>query len=80
MIITKSGINIIFHTTGHESALAEEAKVRNCGRKSTLLVNQYAVNWRRWMGIEPTWDFVEFHAGFEDQTLHQQGTASASIT
>ena len=32
------------------------------------------------MGIEPTWDFVEFNAGFEDQTLHQQGTASASIT
>ncbi len=23
------------------------------------------------MGIEPTWDFVEFHAGFEDQERHQ---------
>ena len=28
-------------------------------------------NWRRWMGIEPTWDFVEPHAGFEDQERHQ---------
>ena len=24
------------------------------------------------MGIEPTWDFVEPHHGFEDQTTHQQ--------
>ena len=23
------------------------------------------------MGIEPTWDFVEPHAGFEDQERHQ---------
>ncbi len=23
------------------------------------------------MGIEPTWDFVESHAGFEDQERHQ---------
>ena len=28
-------------------------------------------NWRRWMGIEPTWDFVEPHHGFEDQERHQ---------
>ncbi len=28
-------------------------------------------NWRRRMGIEPTWDFVEPHAGFEDQERHQ---------
>ncbi len=27
--------------------------------------------WRRWMGIEPTWDFVEPHTGFEDQERHQ---------
>lgn len=25
------------------------------------------------MGIEPTWDFVEPHAGFEDQDRHQPG-------
>ena len=25
------------------------------------------------MGIEPTWDFVEPHAGFEDQDRHQYG-------
>ena len=24
------------------------------------------------MGIEPTWDFVEPHHGFEDQDTHQQ--------
>ena len=23
------------------------------------------------MGIEPTWDFVESHTGFEDQERHQ---------
>ncbi len=23
------------------------------------------------MGIEPTWNFVESHAGFEDQERHQ---------
>jgi len=23
------------------------------------------------MGIEPTWDFVEPHAGFEDHDMHQ---------
>ena len=28
-------------------------------------------NWRRRMGIEPTWDFVEPHTGFEDQERHQ---------
>ena len=28
-------------------------------------------NWRRRMGIEPTWDFVEPHHGFEDQERHQ---------
>ena len=27
--------------------------------------------WRRWMGIEPTWDLIEPHAGFEDQERHQ---------
>ncbi len=27
--------------------------------------------WRRRMGIEPTWNFVESHAGFEDQERHQ---------
>ena len=27
--------------------------------------------WRRRMGIEPTWDFVEPHHGFEDQERHQ---------
>ncbi len=29
------------------------------------------LNWRRRMGIEPTWDFVEPHHGFEDQERHQ---------
>ena len=33
---------------------------------------QQITDWRRWMGIEPTWDFVEPHAGFEDQRMHQQ--------
>jgi hypothetical protein len=28
-------------------------------------------NWRRRMGIEPTWNFVEPHHGFEDQERHQ---------
>ena len=32
------------------------------------------------MGIEPTWDFVEPHHGFEDQTLHQHRTVSVSDT
>lgn len=26
------------------------------------------------MGIEPTWDFVEPHHGFEDQERHQVAT------
>ena len=29
------------------------------------------IEWRRRMGIEPTWDFVEPHRGFEDQERHQ---------
>src|ERR1035437_5370912 len=32
---------------------------------------QKSPNWRRRMGIEPTWDFVEPHHGFEDQERHQ---------
>ncbi len=27
--------------------------------------------WRRRMGIEPTWDLVESHTGFEDRERHQ---------
>src|ERR1035437_5159131 len=28
-------------------------------------------NWRRRMGIEPSWEFVEPHHGFEDLERHQ---------
>jgi hypothetical protein len=31
------------------------------------------------MGIEPTWNFVEPHTGFEDQAKHQLNTTSAQI-
>ena len=33
--------------------------------------NEKGGNWRRRMGIEPTWDFVEPHSGFEDRERHQ---------
>jgi hypothetical protein len=32
------------------------------------VIKQLVLDWRRWMGIEPTWNFVEPHAGFEDHT------------
>ena len=27
--------------------------------------------WRRRMGIEPTWELIDSHTGFEDQERHQ---------
>ena len=38
---------------------------------STPLILLTVIEWRRRMGIEPTWDFVEPHHGFEDQERHQ---------
>jgi hypothetical protein len=48
---------------------------RTCDSHPQICMNALILlavgNWRRWMGIEPTWDFVEPHAGFEDQERHQ---------
>ena len=42
-----------------------------CPGRSIPTATGARVKWRRWMGIEPTWNFVESHTGFEDQERHQ---------
>jgi hypothetical protein len=46
-------------------------RAESCVLCSQVYYYKQLTKWRRWMGIEPTWNFVEPHAGFEDQERHQ---------